>query len=319
MISLRSVLAAAIGIAIAGGCSSNKPPAHCMTTAPATRISSTRPIVDFGHGAAGFPLVGKVPIDSSQHLQEELTAGYAARVKMPTTKPVVMVDGELPQMKSLIIDLSGGEIRTAYRPTSLKGVDSRKIIGHVDELKYIADPLSYSGASQHLVITASDVTLGLLRGRGEKEVLVMSDAGSGEAKFDATLNDLNLLLKAAAREHAGSTGYFATNTYLKLSSDNPHALSASLRVEGFFLFIPTTFTISGRVDIDPGFYATMSELSCKGNDVGGALLAGFINERLQKYEGLRQPLTAFPGEKMRMRNLLISVDDSLHVEAEFGR
>ena len=314
---LRSVFAAAVVMYFAVGCATNKPVQHRVaTSAP---VATGKPIIDFGHGSAGFPLVNKEKIDSRQHLLDELTAGYAERVQMPTTKPTVRIAGDFPHMQSLVIDLSGGEIKSAYRPTSLKGVDKHTIVAHVDELKYIADPVSYDNAAQHLVIDASDVTLSLLHGKGEKEVLVMSDVGSGDAHFDAKIEDLNTLLLAASREHAGSSGFFVTTTKLHMTSANPHSLAASLEVNGFFLVIPTSITISGQIDIDDDFQATLSHLKCKGGAVGGGIAAAFINDRLTKYEGKRQPLTAFPGSKMRLRDVHIAVDDSLHVNAEFGR
>ncbi|MBV8781995.1 MAG: hypothetical protein JO353_11410 [Phycisphaerae bacterium] len=319
-LSVRSAFLMVVGAALFAGCSTNHPPARSFVkTAATTRPAADKPIVDFGHGAAGFPLVGKEPIDSRQHLLDELTAGYAARVAMPTTRPVVTITGELPRLSSLVVDLSGGQVRSAYRPTSLKGVDKSRVVGHVDHLQYIADPLLYHSASQRLIIDANDVMLSLLHGRGEKEVLVMSDVGSGSAYFRATVSDLNALLKAAASDHGGSAAFFVTGSNLELSSDDPHSLAASLRIDGFFLVIPTSLTMTGRIDIDSNYQATMSHLSCTGGNVGGPLVAGFINDRLKKYEGKRVPLAAFPGDRLRISDLAISVDEALTVKARFGR
>ena len=78
------------------------------------------------------------------------------------------------------------------------------------------------------------------------------------------------------------------------------------------------FVVTWRIDVDKDFIAKLSGLSCKGNDVGGALLASFIDGALKKYEGKTMPLAAFPGERLHMHDLRISVDDSLHVDARFG-
>ena len=127
------------------------------------------------------------------------------------------------------------------------------------------------------------------------------------------------MIHSAAADHGGSAGFFVTSTKLTMTSDNPHSLAASLELNGFLLVIPTSLTLTGRIDIDDDFQATLSHLHCTGGSVGGGLLANYINDKLAKYEGKRQPLATFPGSHMRLRDVHIAVDDSLHVNADFGR
>ena len=134
-------------------------------------------------------------------------------------------------------------------------------------------------------IDATDVTLALLHGRGEKEVLVMSDAGSGSAKFDARLDDLNTLdSHSAASDHGGSAGFFVTSTQLTMTSDNPHSLAALALAARRFSARDSHLAdaVSGRIDIDDDFQATLSHLHCTGGSVGGGLLAKYIDDKLAK-------------------------------------
>ena len=89
-------------------------------------------------------------------------------------------------------------------------------------------------------------------------------------------------------------------------------------MRGFWLLVPTAITLSGRIDIDENFNAKLSHLSCTGTEAGGPVLASFINNALKKYDGKVMPLAAFPGDKLKMRDLRIAVDDALHIDAEFG-
>jgi hypothetical protein len=307
-------------VAVLAGCGvSHRPAARVVATQPTSKpVIAAKPMIDFSRGAAGFPIVGHLPLNSSENFVSELSAGYAARVQLPTTRPTVVVQGKFPTFDSLDINLSDGTIRSSYRPSSMKNVHKMEPVASVKSLTYVASPLHYDDASQNLKITASNVKLELLRGKGEKEVLVMTDATQGEAHFFVSLTDLSTIVRDVADDNAGKAVFFVRDTKLKMTSENPHSLESTVDVRGFWLLIPTAITLTGRIDVDQNFYAKLSHLSSKGSDVGGPLLAGFIDAALKKYEGKVMPLAAFPGNRLKMRDLRISVDDALHIDAEFG-
>jgi hypothetical protein len=302
------------------GCQENHhPQARVMTTQPTSRPAvAAKPMFDFSKGAAGFPLVGRLPLDSRDNLVAEMTGGYASRVAMPTTRPTVVARGKFPKLESLNIDLSGGSIRTSIRPTSLKSVHKLVPVATVKSFSYVACPLKDEDAAENLTITATDARLELIRGRNEKEVLVMTDASHGEVTFYVTLADLRSLVADVAGEGGGRVVFFVDYTKLTMSSENPRSLQASLEIRGFWLLVPTAITLNGRLDIDQDFNAKLSSLSCTGAEAGGPLLAGLINSAIKKYEGKVMPLVAFPGDHLKMKDLRISVDDTLHINAEFG-
>jgi len=303
------------------GCQTSHRPsaARVITTQPTSRPAvAAKPMFDFTKGAAGFPLAGRLPLNSGENFVSELIGGYAARVALPSTRPSVVAQGRFPHLDSLNINLSDGTIRTSIRPTSLKSVHKMESVATVKSFSYVACPLHDEDASENLKITASDAKLELIRGRGEKEVLVMTDARQGEAQFYVSLADLRTLVRDAAGDSGGRVIFFVRDTELTMTSENPRSLQATLEIRGFWLLIPTQITLSGRLDVDQNFNAKLSSLSCTGTEAGGPLLAGFINNSLKKYEGKTMPLAAFPGDHLKMRDLHISVDDTLHIDAEFG-
>ena len=237
---------------------------------------------------------------------------------MPTTRPTVVARGRFPNLDELNIDLSDGTIRTTIRPTSLKAVHKSVPVTTVKSFSYEACPLHDEEASENLKITASNAKLELIRGHGEKEVLVMTDASDGQVQFYMTLADLRSLVHDAAGENGGRAVFFVSDTNLTMASDNPHSLQATLSVRGFWLLIPTAITLSGRIDIDRDFNATLSALSCTGTEAGGPLLAAFINNSLKKFDGKSMPLAGFPGNHLKLRDVHISVDDTLRINAAFG-
>ena len=105
---------------------------------------------------------------------------------------------------------------------------------------------------------------------------------------------------------------------MKLTSDDSRSLSCELKVRGFLLLLPSAFKITGRIDIDDQFNAHLSNVGCTGEDVGGLLIAGFIDNALEKYDGRVMPVASFPGGKIRLRDVKVSVDESLRIHAAFS-
>lgn len=319
-----------IAIAWIAGCTSpsrqNPAPTASASFTPSTQPSvakpvvGTRPLIDFARGAGGFPLSEDALPDSRDELVASLTDEYQARVTIePDVAPVVATGSDYPNLETLVVDLSGGKIKSAYRPSTFKAVGrlQRRVL-HVDDLFYTATPLQYVDGRTNLRIIAHDVTLGLLHGRAEQAALVMTDAKDGVVHFEVPLEDLRSMFKVSAKTGGSRAGYSVSDVQMKLMSDDSRSLTCELRVRGIWVLLPTAFKLTGRIDIDDQFNAHLSNITCKGEDVGGALLAGFIDNALKKYDGRVMPLASFPGGRIKIRDVKISVDDSLRIYAAFG-
>ncbi|MGH7178281.1 MAG: hypothetical protein ACREJC_12950 [Tepidisphaeraceae bacterium] len=278
-----------------------------------------RPLIDFARGAGGFPLADNTMPESAQQLVRSLTRGYSRRVKFREgVAPVIICADQFPSLESLFVDLSGAEILPDYRPTLLpKGtVPGAEIF--VAELEYVATPLRYDEGRTDLRIVARDAKLALLNGGGEGSVLVMTEASGGSADFQVAVSDLRTMFLASMRTAGARFGYMVTGLNLTIDSPNPRSLSCAIDVSGWWLLLPTSFRLSGRLDVDEQFMGHLSGVSCKGTDVGGALAAGFIDASLGKYDGKIMPVARFAGGKIRLRDLSIRVDDSVRIHARFG-
>ncbi|MBC8108183.1 MAG: hypothetical protein H7Z14_16475 [Anaerolineae bacterium] len=319
-----------IAIILIGGCTTssrqNSTAAASSGFQPATQpaaakpVLGTRPLIDFARGAGGFPLAEDALPDSRDGLVASLSGEYRARVTVAgDVTPVVATGSDYPKLESLTVDLSGSKIKSAYRPSTFKAVGrlQRRVL-HVDHLSYTATPLQYVDGSTNLRITAHDVTLGLLHGRGEQAALVMTDAKDGRVNFEVPLEDLRSMFKVSAKSGGSRAGYSVSDVQMKLIAHDSRSLTCELKVRGFWVLLPTAFKLTGRIDIDDQFNAHLSNIACKGEDVGGVLLGGFIDNALKKYDGRVMPLASFPGGRIKIRDVKISVDDSLRIYAAFG-
>ena len=324
----RVCLTVALVIAVTGaaGC---QPPRHAAaahrkhvssgaTTAQRQEVSR-RPLIDFGKGAGGFPLDGDRLPTTREGLVASLAAGYRERVETAEqVTPIIALGADYPHLDALVVDLSDARIRANYRPSLFHVVGGLEPALTVKYLEYVATPLRYSDGSTHLRLVAHDVTVGLLRGRRQAAALVLTDARDGRVDFRVSVSDLERMMLSSARAGGARAGYRASDVKLTLSSDNSRSLRCEMLVSGTWLLVPTSFRITGRIDIDGDFFAHISEVSCTGTDVGGVLLAGFIDGAIRKHDGRVMPLAAFPGDRIRLRDVQIEVDDSVNLRARFG-
>jgi hypothetical protein len=313
------ILVASLGISAGVGCTTTRPhnPAPPLpTTKP---VVSSKPIIDFSKGAGGFPLAGDSLPSTAESLAASLTTGYKARVQVPeAVVPVIVAGQNYPQIDALLVDLSDGQIKPAYRPNQFKSAVTLTDALQVKYIQYVARPLRYVDGCTNLRIVAHDVKLGLLRGRGDTAALVMTDARDGHVQFDVRLEDIRTMLLTSAKNSGNRAGYRVSDVEVKLVSPDSRALACELRVNGFWLLLPTSFKITGRFDVDDQYNAHLSNISCTGEDVGGLIFAGFIDRAIRKYDGRIMPLASFPGGRMKIQDLHINVDDSLRLDVAFG-
>jgi len=77
--------------------------------------------------------------------------------------------------------------------------------------------------------------------------------------------------------------------------------------------------LRGKIDIDDGLIATLSNLACGGEGMIGSMAAAMINTQLKANEGKKIPLMAFSMGDVSLHDVKIAVTDVVEVTAEFGR
>ena len=125
------------------------------------------------------------------------------------------------------------------------------------------------------------------------------------------------MLLAGAKENANG-GFNVRNLTIDLRSDNDRSLVVDLKVQASWLLLPADFHLFGRVDIDDAFNVRLSGLRCDGENLGGLLLAGFIDDAMQKQNGKVMPLAAWPGNKLHLSGAQIVIDDHIRIKGAFG-
>ncbi len=337
-------IAIAIALGLVVGCQSSskqsKPPPEPAKPAandPAAAVNrgtvNAKALIDFTRGTGGFPLAGDSLPASIDELIASMTKAYRQRADLPPdVQSPVVATGDYPNLDLLRIDMTGARVKPDFKPKSFQSPTRESNGLHVKRVEYVARPLQYVDGKTYLSITADDVTLNLLRAKpgaakakgadaqdDNAATLVMTEASNGRALFEVAIADLRTMFRMTAKSGTGNRGgYVVRNVDFAVKSDDPRSLSCEMRVSGFWFVLPTSFAFTGRVDVDDNFNAHLSNISCHGTDVGGLLFAGIVDNAIKKYEGRVMPLASFPGGKIQVRDLAISVDDAVHIDIAFS-
>lgn len=317
-IYLRRFFWAAALLACIGGCARSRPNGfHPPAPQAHTSVLIDKPVVDFSRGGGGLPLESTTFPGSLGELVKALELGYAKRLDVAPQRRSVTAEGDnWPWIRRLRIDVSQAVIREAYKPRQFKnGVHPEPAIA-TDSFEYIAQPLYYDNGATQWAIRATGARLGLLRDDKGQATLVLTDAVEGEFSFAVKQSDLRPMLLAGARQHAKG-GFVVRDVRLHVASENPRSLQAELRIRAMWLLLPTSFTIRGRLDIDDQFNVHLSNLACEGDNLGGDLVAGFIDRNMKKHDRKAMPLVRWPGNRIALKDVRIHVGETVSVQAAF--
>jgi len=81
--------------------------------------------------------------------------------------------------------------------------------------------------------------------------------------------------------------------------------------------VPDKLCDHRAIDIDDGFDAHLSQVACMGEDVGGLLVAGFIDSALKKYDAGDSP-GHFPAVRIKINELHIESGRLTRLFIAFG-
>jgi len=283
-------------------------------TAQLTYVS--KPVIDFSRGGGGLPIEGFKQIHSGEQLLQGLTQGYHSRIEMPKDHDAITIAGQFPKLDLLRIDLSNGTLKKEFRPHQFKKPSAPQPTIVAKQFEYVANPLHYADGPIEMHITARDAEMSLIRD-GDQASLVLTDAAEGAFEFSMLVADVRPMLLAGAKEHANG-GFNVRDIIFDAHSDNDRSLTIDLTVKANWLLLPADFHLTGRVDIDDAFNVRLSGLRCDGENLGGLLLAGFIDDAMKKHNGKVMPLAAWPGNKIHLSHAQIQIDDHIRIKAGFG-
>jgi hypothetical protein len=282
-----------------------------------TQVVAGKPALELKK-CISFPLVGSELPVTKQELIEEITSGLRGRVDIPRGSWPVVALGNFPKFDNFIVDLTDAGIDSGRKLPKLKPRGPMEPGVRAQNFRFTAQPMRVDGAKVTLDVIARDVVLGLQRDKG-RPILVFAEAKDGKVSCETTNKDLSQIFKASANYRGKDFGLTVQKAKLTLTSENQHQVSADLKLNCLLLVVPMALHFTARVDVNNAGIAHLSNLSCDGDDVGGALIVNFIRPALKQYNNQTMPLIAFPTDKVRLHDVRVNIDgDDVKIAAAFG-
>jgi hypothetical protein len=266
-----------------------------------------------------FPLAGENFPESADELSASIEDAIREVFALPKKAGVTIKGGEFPDLKQVVIDLSGAKLSAAEPPPKPVGVGKRKPGPTVEKLEITGHPILYEQTKLDLDLHATGLRFDFDRDKRGNPLLVLAAAEEGEVDARIKKKDIEAVLLSVASIAAREQGVTIQDLDLDLRSTGPRSVSADVRVKAKKLMMSSVLNLSGSADVDDELNATLSDLNVSGEGIIGGAAAAFLQKHVRAYDGKQIPLMAFSLGDVTLRDLEIELNGSLRVSAKFGK
>ena len=250
--------------------------------------------------------------DFERLLNESIERSFVAG-----SRPVTVRDHSFPQVEAITVSLDGARLRAdAPRPLPVPGQTSAAL--EIDRFTLSASPLSVGPVAADLSLAAHGVQLRQGKDLNGQIVLSLDRAIDGNLEISLARTDLEALVLNLAQDQAEKHGVTIDDLQLKLRQENDQSVAIEVTLRARKLFLSASIKVTGRLDLDEELNLKLSGLNCVGDGGIATMACGILTPYLRKVDGREFPLMALPLGEVRLREVQVTVGDSMVVTAKFG-
>jgi hypothetical protein len=228
----------------------------------------------------------------------------------------ILIDGELPKLSAVTVNLTGSVVSDETPPTSA-AVGPVEDGPTVESLRVFAAPINARGVSAELEVNAAGVVFAHGKSADGRVVVTVKSAVDGSVRFRIVKRELEAAILAAAKTATASAGVAVQAVDVNLTSVGPRTVDVLLSIT-VKKFVTAVIRVSGRLAVDDQMVATATGLKVDGDGIAGSVAAGFIRPQLQKINGQNLSLFQFSIGDLRLRDVAVSTAGGLQIDASFG-
>jgi hypothetical protein len=268
-------------------------------------------------------LPGREKIESTSQLCAALGAGMTRCFALDTSLECVTVQGGLPAVDLLRIDVSSARLIDGESPlpTPPSRTAERERIASAGRLEMLGEPVRVGeDACVNFRFCASGVQFEVMTDENDIRWLAIADAEEGSAEVDVDRKAVEGLFLRGTRIAAQNHGLEIERAGLTLSSSEDRSVGLDAEIIVRRKRLSAAIMVCGHLTLDQELNAGFFGLSCSGKGAIGALACALIKKHLRKLESKRFPLLGFnlAGLKLREMNVEVGTEKSLHARAIFG-
>ena len=219
----------------------------------------------------------------------------------------VSAEGALPALTLLHCDLAGAVFRSGHRAALAVGPLEPGFFARRAEVACASarfEELEFAGS-----VALDDAVFSYGRDAAGNPVLALEKCGAGVLDISIARGEVEKLVLSLAQKAAEEQGAEVKSVSVFWESRSARTLELRVVARAKAMFMETSVTATGRVEVTDALALVVSGLSCSGDGMIGNLAATFLRKEIPKYEGRSISLAgAFGGLRLW--------DVSLRCEAE---
>lgn len=226
----------------------------------------------------------------------------------------VSADGAFPSLAALRVDLSGAAFLREHRAATAAGDLQPGFFAR--RVEVACSTAQFGGLSFAGSLSLDDAIFAFGRDAAASPVLALEKCASGALEVAVERSEFEKLVLSLASKAAEEHGAEVKSVSVSWEQSGPRALSMRLVARAKAMFMETSVTALGRVEITDQLDVIIAGLSCSGDGMVGNLAASFLRKEIPKYEGRSISLAGAFGGGLRLRDVSLRCDnDSLRVKA----
>jgi hypothetical protein len=253
---------------------------------------------------------------SKAELAEALNDALGRYVKKESGPLVTVSARVFPYLDEIAVNLDGAELASSF-PSVSKVVGETKSAIEAGLLSVAGRDIKLRGIPLNLQMTANGIVMHSGRDESDQAVLVPQSLSSGHVAIAVSQHDLEKAIADLAREEAAKHGIVIEDLRIALRARGVRSISADIHLRARKLLFRTEMDVSGQLEIDDAFQAKISNLKCRATGAIGSIACGILQPHLDKIEGRSMSLMSFPFTGMKLKDVRVTVADTVEVTADF--
>lgn len=250
---------------------------------------------------------------------EELRTALEVTLKDVVEKAgsLVSIVGDIPDIESLAIDLSGASIsEPPPRPELASGKTHESLT--TKSFRLDGSNISLFGTRADLVMNATDLRVDVAAATRGNRVLVFRHASSGDLRLAISKASVEQLIRAIGKREASKHGVALDDVSVNWKPRGERGVDLDVHVKARKFFMSASLALTGSVDVDEKLGTRLSNLHCRGEGAIAGMACAMLQPHLERVNGRTFSLRSLPIGDMAVRDLQVNAGDPLEIRATFG-
>jgi hypothetical protein len=254
---------------------------------------------------------------SKAELAEALNDALGRYLKKESGPLVTVSARVFPYLDEIAVNLDAAELASSF-PAAPKVVGETKSAIEAGLVSLSGRDIKVRGIPVNLQMAANSVVMHSGRDESDQAVLVPQSVRSGHVAIAVSQQDLEKAIGELAREQGAKNGIAVEDVKIALRARGVRSISADIHLRARKFLLRTEMDVSGQLEIDDAFEAKISNLKCRATGTIGSVACGVLQPYLDKIEGHSVSLMSFPFTGMKLKDVRVTVADTVEVTADFA-